>query len=107
MITPLVTLSQVLEAPGGRALLERHLPAELTTRVATDLRDFLVGSVLQVTPGSPFAAAGVRAGDVLRALGGHEAGGVHASVMLPAAAGEALFASPEGTEKRVPLPPTP
>ena len=51
MLTPLITLGQVLDAPGGRALLERHLPAELTASTTTDLREFLVASVLRVTPG--------------------------------------------------------
>jgi RNA polymerase sigma factor (sigma-70 family) len=63
--------------------------------------------VLEVRADSPFAAAGVKPGDVLRTLGGHPASGVHATAMLAAAAGEALFVSPEGTVRRVPLPPTP
>ncbi len=30
MLTPLIDFGQVLDAPGGRAVLERHLPATLT-----------------------------------------------------------------------------
>jgi hypothetical protein len=51
MLTPLITLGQVLDAPGGRVLLERHLPAALVTAHTADLRDLLIGAFLRVTPG--------------------------------------------------------
>jgi hypothetical protein len=51
MLTPLITLGQVLDAPGGRAFLERHLPPEVTARKTPDLQEVLVGAVLRVTPG--------------------------------------------------------
>jgi hypothetical protein len=50
VLTPLIRFGQVLDAPGGRAVLERHLPAAMAADGA-ELRDMLVGSFLWVTPG--------------------------------------------------------
>ncbi|MEV4579966.1 DUF5605 domain-containing protein [Nonomuraea jabiensis] len=49
MLTPLVTLGQVLDAPGGRALLERHLPEAVLDQPG--LRVLLIGAFLRVAPG--------------------------------------------------------
>jgi hypothetical protein len=50
MITPVITFGEVLTAPGGRAVLERHLPDAVAALGRTDLRPFLVGAFLRVTP---------------------------------------------------------
>ena len=50
MLTPLINFGQVLDAPGGRAVLEKHLPTTLTVD-PTPLRELLVGALLPVTPG--------------------------------------------------------
>lgn len=50
MLTPLITLGQVLDAPGGQAVLERHLPDTIAA-LGDDLRPLLVGAFLRVTPG--------------------------------------------------------
>ena len=51
MLTPLITFGQVLDAPGGRAVLERHLPGVADAPATADLRPLLVGAFLRVTPG--------------------------------------------------------
>ena len=51
MLTPLITFGQVLDAPGGRAVLERHLPGVADAPATADLRHLLVGAFLRVTPG--------------------------------------------------------
>jgi len=50
-LIPMMTLGQVLDAPGGRAVLERYLLPEVTDPVTPDLRELLLGSFLRVTPG--------------------------------------------------------
>jgi hypothetical protein len=49
LLTPLISFGQVLDAPGGRAILERHFPAEVAAR--TDLRSLPLGAFARVTPG--------------------------------------------------------
>ncbi len=51
MLTPLITFGQVLDAPGGRAVLERHLPGAADAPATADLRSSSVGAFLRVTPG--------------------------------------------------------
>ncbi|BBH63322.1 hypothetical protein ACTI_00070 [Actinoplanes sp. OR16] len=48
MITHFITVGQVLDAPGGRAVLEKYLPATVDR---DDVRDILVLFFLRVTPG--------------------------------------------------------
>ena len=48
MLTHLITVGQVLDAPGGRAVLERYLPATVDR---ADVREILVVLFLRVTPG--------------------------------------------------------
>ena len=50
MLTPLIDFGQVLDAPGGRAVLERYLPATLTVDPAP-LRSLLIGAFMRVTAG--------------------------------------------------------
>lgn len=50
MLTPLITLGQVLDAPGGPAVIDRHLPAIAGSDTA-ELRELLVGAFARVTPG--------------------------------------------------------
>ena len=51
MLTHLISLGQILDAPGGRSVLKRRLPTALAASDKADLRQFLVGSFLRVTPG--------------------------------------------------------
>jgi Domain of unknown function (DUF5060)/Domain of unknown function (DUF5605)/Protein of unknown function (DUF4038) len=50
MLTPLLTFGQVLDAPGGRTVLEQHLPDAVAAPVA-DLRPIMLSLFLRVTPG--------------------------------------------------------
>ena len=50
MLTPLLTFGQVLDAPGGREVLERHLPDAVAVPSA-DLRPVMLQLFLRVTPG--------------------------------------------------------
>jgi hypothetical protein len=49
MLTPLLTFGQVLDAPGGRTVLERHLPGAMAAPVAK-LRPIMLSLFLRVTP---------------------------------------------------------
>jgi hypothetical protein len=51
LLTPLINFGQVLDAPGGRAVLERHLPGVVDSPATPDLRHLSVGAFLRVTPG--------------------------------------------------------
>ncbi|MET1006920.1 MAG: hypothetical protein ABWX96_15340, partial [Propionibacteriaceae bacterium] len=51
MLTPLISLGQVLDAPGGRAALERHLPGVVDSPATPNFRHLLLGAFLRVTPG--------------------------------------------------------
>ena len=52
MLTPLITFGQVLDAPGGRAVLERHLPDAVDAPAARGSPSpVCVGAFLRVTPG--------------------------------------------------------
>lgn len=50
MLVPTITLGQVLDAPGGAALLRRHFP-QAGAIDRPELRGLLIGSFLRVTPG--------------------------------------------------------
>ncbi len=51
MITPLLTLGQLLDAPGGRAIIERYLAIDISGDVLPELRELLLVAFLRVTPG--------------------------------------------------------
>ena len=48
MLTHFITVGQVLDAPGGRAVLERFLPQAVDR---ADVRELLILFFLRVTPG--------------------------------------------------------
>ena len=50
MLTPLLTFGDVLDAPGGHAVLERHLP-DAVAAPGADLRPVMLQLFLPVTPG--------------------------------------------------------
>jgi hypothetical protein len=51
MLTPVVFLGELLDAPGGRAVAERYLSPDVVSHVTPELREMLVGSFFRVTPG--------------------------------------------------------
>lgn len=86
MLTPLITLGQLLDAPGGRAVLERHLPAVAALDRA-EPRILLVGAFLRVAPGLRDDAAArelfwAEVDKVMAPILLHE----HAPAVVPAAA---------------------
>jgi hypothetical protein len=50
MLTPLITLGQVPDAPGGRAFLELHFSADIVTPAMREMRELLAGAFMRVTP---------------------------------------------------------
>src|SRR6478752_8895888 len=48
MLTPLITLGQVLDSPAGRAVLDRYLPGVADAPV--EWHSQLIGAFLRVTP---------------------------------------------------------
>jgi hypothetical protein len=50
MLTPLITLGDLLDAPGGRAVLERHIP-DAADPSDPQLRSLLIGAFMRITPG--------------------------------------------------------
>jgi hypothetical protein len=50
VLTPVMNLGQLLDAPGGRSVLERHAPSTLGVLDAPGFRDQLIGALMRVTP---------------------------------------------------------
>jgi hypothetical protein len=51
VLTPLITLGQLLDAPGGRTIVEQYLMLDVSLDVRPELRELLLNAFIRVTPG--------------------------------------------------------